>query len=124
MNVRLLAMIIFLAHIVACVWHFTGILVYEATGRSWLSESGLLTADLSQRYFSSLYWAVYTMITVGYGDIYGVTMAERVVNIFIMLLGCGVFGYSTNSIGILLQNINAGVSSKRYSAFLIFFHFN
>jgi len=112
--VNLFVNVIFLAHIVACTWHFVGMEVEREIARSWISTFGFLDESIAERYIASLYWAILTMITVGYGDITAVTMPERIVNICVMLLGCGVFGYSMNSIGILLQNINAGVSKKRY----------
>lgn len=45
------------------------------------------------------------MITVGYGDIYPVNDTERIFVIVITLLSCGVFAYSVNSIGSIIQNI-------------------
>jgi hypothetical protein len=33
------------------------------------------------------------MVTVGYGDSHPVTDIERVLNMFTMLISCGVFGY-------------------------------
>jgi len=39
------------------------------------------------------------MITVGYGDIVPITVAERVFSIFTMLIASGLFGYTMNKIG-------------------------
>jgi len=39
------------------------------------------------------------MITIGYGDIYPVTIYERGFVILITLISCGVFAYSVNQIG-------------------------
>jgi len=110
---KLLLYIIFLAHIVACIWHFVGMLVYNSYSQSWISAYGFLDESIGERYVASLYWTLLTMITVGYGDITPVTMVERLVTVFAMLLGCGMFGYSMNSIGILLQNINERKNKKR-----------
>lgn len=38
------------------------------------------------------------MITVGYGDIHPYTGIEQLYTIFAMILACGVFGYTMNSI--------------------------
>lgn len=43
------------------------------------------------------------MITIGYGDIYPVTMYERGFVILITLISCGVFAYSVNQIGMKEQ---------------------
>ena len=41
---------------------------------------------------SSIYWALTTMSTIGYGDIVAVTNSERLVSIAIMLVGSVIFG--------------------------------
>jgi len=52
------------------------------------------------------------MITVGYGDITPVNTQERLFVIFVMLISCGIFAYSLNSIGRILEEL-----SKRDSIF-------
>lgn len=47
---------------------------------------------------TSLYWAITTIVTVGYGDIKPNTSVEKLVNIIIMLVGCGVFAHAIDSI--------------------------
>jgi len=39
------------------------------------------------------------MITVGYGDISPRTVAEKLVSVVNMMIACGQFAYSVNSIG-------------------------
>ena len=48
--------------------------------------------------FSGIWWAVYTLLTVGYGDIYPVTPAGRLVGIFIAFLGVGMVAVPTGII--------------------------
>ena len=47
-----------------------------------------------------------TMVTVGYGDITPVNNNEVLCANIVMFVACGVFAFSMNSIGIVLQNIN------------------
>jgi hypothetical protein len=42
------------------------------------------------------------MVTVGYGDICGQNDYEILFSSFTMILACGVFGFSINSIGIFV----------------------
>lgn len=48
--------------------------------------------------FSGIWWSVSTLLTVGYGDIYPVTVIGRVMAIFIAFLGVGVVAIPTGII--------------------------
>ena len=51
--------------------------------------------DMFRNAFSGLWWAVATFTTVGYGDIYPVTAAGRVISAVIALLGIGLVAVPT-----------------------------
>lgn len=51
--------------------------------------------DVFQNAFSGFWWAVSTLLTVGYGDIYPVTIAGRVFGIIIAFLGVGMVAIPT-----------------------------
>ena len=46
------------------------------------------------------------MITVGFGDIYPVNEDEKLFTIFAMLLACGVFAYTMNTMGSVLSSLD------------------
>lgn len=45
--------------------------------------------------FHSLWWAVATLTTVGYGDVYPITVGGRVFTFFVLLIGLGVVAAPT-----------------------------
>lgn len=54
--------------------------------------------DVFENAFSGLWWAVATFTTVGYGDIYPITAAGRVISAAIALLGIGMVAVPTGII--------------------------
>ena len=60
-----------------------------------------------------------TMSTVGYGDITPKNDWELIVANFTMFIACGVFAFSVNSLGLVLQNINEGRMKFKNSLKLI-----
>ena len=66
---KLLVFILFVAHWIACFWHLIGLYQEKFTPTTWLWIYNLQNEEWFTRYIASLYWAVTTMIIVGYGDI-------------------------------------------------------
>ena len=61
--------------------------------------------SLESRYVSSLYWAVITMTTLGYGDIIPVNVNEKIFVIVIAIIASCIYAYSINSIGNILTEL-------------------
>ena len=53
--------------------------------------------------FDSLWWAIITLTTVGYGDVYPITIGGRVFTFFILLIGLGIVAIPTGIISSALS---------------------
>lgn len=60
--------------------------------------------DNYQSIFDCLWWAVATLTTVGYGDIYPVTLGGRLFTFIVLILGLGVVAIPT---GIIASSLGA-----------------
>ena len=45
--------------------------------------------------FGSLWWAVATLRTVGYGDVYPITVGGRIFTFFVLMVGLGIVAVPT-----------------------------
>ncbi|AUC85526.1 ion transporter [Polaribacter sp. ALD11] len=54
--------------------------------------------------FHSLWWSIITLTTVGYGDVYPITLGGRVFTFFILLIGLGIITIPTGLIASALSS--------------------
>ena len=53
--------------------------------------------------FDSLWWAIVTLTTVGYGDVYPVTIGGKVFTFFVLIIGIGIVTFPANLIATALS---------------------
>jgi len=83
--------------IVALLVVLTGaLLIIQVEARA--EESNIHTAE------EAIWWSIVTITTVGYGDYYPVTLIGRVISVFVMLSGIGLFGTFTAAVASFMIN--------------------
>lgn len=60
--------------------------------------------------FDSLWWAIITLTTVGYGDVYPITMGGRVFTFCILMIGLGIVAIPT---GIISSALTKSIEKKQ-----------
>ncbi|ETO03844.1 voltage-gated ion channel superfamily, partial [Reticulomyxa filosa] len=103
--VKFAMLIIALVHLLACG--------YLAVARANVNDSWIYTLSLTHNletrkdeYIAALYWALQTMITIGYGDVPPVRMEERIFAIVCMIIGGFLFTYGLTRIVNLVSTLN------------------
>jgi hypothetical protein len=109
--IRVLQMImnmLFMAHLLGCFWYY--IAVNSSEEVTWITEHAPDAADpesdLTVRYMYSLYWALTTLTSVGYGDITPANHGERMYTTMALLVGALVFGYVLSDVGTLFASLS------------------
>ncbi|XP_010069439.2 potassium channel SKOR isoform X1 [Eucalyptus grandis] len=106
--VKLIVVELYCTHTAACIFYYLATTMPRSKERyTWIgslkmgdySYSNFRNIDLWTRYITSLYFAIVTMVTVGYGDIHAVNVREMIfIMIYVsfdMILGAYLLGNMT-----------------------------
>ena len=99
-------MIIFfiLCHISSCFWVMIAYFSNEEYIGTWIEgfiEDGYTDREL---YWTSFYWTITTITTVGYGDISGGNNLERAFCSIVMIVGVFAFSFANGSLASIMSN--------------------
>ncbi|MGH0159132.1 UNVERIFIED_CONTAM: hypothetical protein FKN15_062730 [Acipenser sinensis] len=101
-------MLMFSIHTCAGLFYLAGCFKQKCDPGSWADKYGFTKYDPDiEHYITAVYWAGTTMTTTGYGDITGSTAIERIICIFVSIIGAFVFNYIVSQIGATLASTNA-----------------
>lgn len=68
--------VILCVHLVGCLWIMVAQL-NDYGPDTWVTRIGLADAPNEELYEAAIYWAIQTLLTVGYGDIPAVTIGKH-----------------------------------------------
>jgi len=141
---KLMAIITFMAHLLACFWHLICTMTPEEP-KNWNNRHGYMSeidctreqehglehcvegqtgfvqilvpiskSGTGDKYLASFYWVFASMMAVGYGDIFAVTDSERLYSIITQIIGACCFGFIIANVTILIESMDP--QGKAYKA--------
>jgi hypothetical protein len=88
-------------HIIGCLWYYVA-KFNNFDESTWVYQLEFSEESASFLYLTSIYWAVTTIATVGFGDIHAFNTSEQIISIFWMIFGAGFFSFTIGSLSTLL----------------------
>ena len=102
---KLSLVVLFFIHIAACIFYLVARAEDEAE-YSWVAMSGLRDSSIDVKYLTSLYWALVTLVGLGYGDIRPYTSTEYLVSLSWQCLSVFLISYSLSSFNLIYSSSN------------------
>lgn len=97
------SIVILAIHIIACFWYYTA-KIDGFSPDTWVVRSGYIDKSIGEKYLISVYWALTTLSTVGYGDISARTVPEIIITIIWMIFGIWFFSFVVGSLTSMLSS--------------------
>lgn len=110
--IRLVFKVCFIAHILACGFYYVSIssgMDYGDSLMRWMPTY----YSTYEKYIFSIYWAVTTMTTVGYGDSNPGNPAEVAYVTFGVIIGASTFTYVVGTLSSLVDELHTNVDTYR-----------
>jgi len=116
---RLIIVAVTIAYFTGCFWYmFCVNITYDANNNhvkdNFIERWDMVNITNKHKLTISCYFALTTLSTVGYGDYYPISNAERIIVVIIMLSGVAFFSYIMGQFIEILRNYekNMGVVDK------------
>ena len=74
---------------------------------NWIYQTGFQDYGDKELYITAFYFCVTTIVTVGFGDITAYSSGEKIICIFLMLIGVISFSFATGSLASIISNYDS-----------------
>lgn len=102
--------IMIVSHWNACGFYLISTLSEGVASNTWAVSAGIAWGEEAtpvEAYTSSLYWAMMTLTTIGYGDIVATNLYERIYVIMTMMISALIFAYVVGTMCHLVEGLNS-----------------
>ena len=93
-------------HVSGCLYYYMA-KIQDFGPETWVSKSLLVDQPIASQYIAAIYWACYTLTTVGYGELSGWTDLERLYSMVWMCFSVGFYSFTIGSLTSILSHLNS-----------------
>lgn len=97
--------VFFMVHLMACLYFLVGTFEDEDEF-NWIVFNGIQDDVAPYQYLVSVYWALQTLTTVGYGDVQTRSAYERMAAIIWMIIGVGFYSFTIGNLASIFNGID------------------
>ncbi len=99
------AVVVFTVHLMACLFFLVS-KFEEEDETNWVVYAGINDEKSSYQYLVSIYWALQTLTTVGYGDIALRSVYEKIAALIWMIIGVGFYSFTIGNLASIFNSID------------------
>ena len=79
----------------------------DTSKENWIYSKDYVDLEDYKLYVTSFYFSVTTIVTVGYGDITAISAGEKIVCVFLMIIGVVAFSFATGALSSIITNYDS-----------------